>query len=64
MGSQSECLYPRWSARITTRMSDDELERIDTFADITGRDRSSIIRTAIKEYLDDQPLLKEKRTKK
>lgn len=61
---EPEYLYPRWSARITVRMSEGELDRIDDFGNITGRDRSNIIRAAVKEYLDDQPLLREKRAKK
>lgn len=64
MGAKSEYLYPRWSARITVRMSEGELDRIDLFADITGSDRSNVIRAAVKDYLDDQPLLREKRAKK
>lgn len=64
MGAKSEYLYPRWSARVTVRMSEAELDRIDDFADLTGGDRSSIIRNAVKNYLDDQPLLREKRAKK
>jgi len=55
--------YPRQSARITFRMSGNELERIDDFADSTGRDRSNIIRAAVKKYLDRQPPT-EKETKK
>ena len=64
MESQREYLYPDWSARVTVRMSEDELDRIDDFGNMTGRDRSNIIRAALKEYLDDQPLLRDKRAKK
>ena len=59
-----QSLYPRWSARIGVRLSENELDRIDLFVDITNTDRSNVIRTALKEYLDDQPLLKQQRPKK
>jgi len=55
--------YPRQSARLGVRMSAPELDRIDKFANSTGRDKSSIIRAAVTQYLDRQPPT-EKETKK
>ena len=51
---ESPYRYPRWSARITVRMTEAQLDRIDKVVDTTGTDRSDVIRAAVKFYLDSR----------
>lgn len=56
--------YPRISARITIRLSQDQKERLDLFCERTGRDRSDVIRESVKNYLDHQSILHDKQAEK
>lgn len=57
---KQEAQYPRWSARLGVRLSAQEVDRLDKFCDLVQTDRSATIRQALKEYLDDQPILRDK----
>jgi len=57
--STEEYEYPRTSARISVRLSEHELDRIDLFCDRAGTDRSTTIRQGLKEYLDRQPIMRD-----
>jgi len=47
--------YPRWSARIGVRLSERELDRLDSFCEKREDNRSHVIREALKHFLNEQP---------